>query len=379
MRLALVGAFAFPLAQGSQLYARDQAGALAAAGAEVTLFCYGSGSGPTPPGVSLVRVPRALSPRRVRAGPSFAKPLADAALAAALARAQRARPFDVALAHNAEAAFAALAVRAFTGLPVLYVAHTLLGLELSSYAPAALRPGLDRIGRQLDRMLAARVDGVLTLCSEAAKRLGRDARGPVSLIPPGCDAGPAPEPAAIARSCERFGLEPGRFVLYSGNLDAYQELADLAQAARRLAPLPVVVATHAETGAAPAPLRVLRLASAEEGRALSFAAAVAVLPRRIPGGFPIKLLNYMEAGRAIVAHASVAEALEHDRSGWLLAPGATAAELAAAIGALARDPARAARLGRGARAALETRFAWPPLARRTLALCEALRQQRDRR
>jgi glycosyltransferase involved in cell wall biosynthesis len=191
------------------------------------------------------------------------------------------------------------------------------------------------------------------------------------VIPPGRDAAIAPAPAEIARTCAGFGLEPGRFVLYSGNLDAYQELADLAEAARRLAPLPVVVATHAERGAAPAPLRVLRLAR-QKPAALTFGAAVAVLPRRIPGGFPIKLLNYMEAGRAIVAHAPVADVLEHGDSAWLLAPGATPADLAAAIGALARDPARAGRLGRGARAALETRFAWPPLARRTLALCEAL-------
>jgi len=379
MRLALVGAFAFPLPQGSQLFARDQARALVAEGAEVTLFCYGSGSGPAPPEVPLVRIPRALTPRRVRAGPSPGKPLADAALAAALARAQRASPFDVAIAHNAEAALAALCARAVTGLPVLYVAHTLLELELASYAPAALRPVLNRIGRGLDRALAARVDGVLALSSEAAKRLGREARGPLAVIPPGRDAAVAPEPAEIARTCARFGLEPGRFVLYSGNLDAYQELADLAQAARRLTRLAVVVATHAERGVAPAPLRVLRLATAEAGRALAFGAAVAVLPRRIPGGFPIKLLNYMEAGRAIVAHARVADALEHDHSAWLLAPGATPADLADAIGALASDPARAARLGRGARAALETRFAWPPLARRTLTLCEALCAKGNRR
>jgi glycosyltransferase involved in cell wall biosynthesis len=345
----------------------------------VTLFCYGSGSGPAPPGLELVRIPRALSPRRVHAGPSPAKPFADAALAGVLARAQRSRPFDVALAHNAEAAFAALCARAATGLPVLYVAHTLLGLELASYAPAWLRPGLDRIGRRLDRALAARADGVLALSSEAAKRLGRDARGPLAVIPPGRDAEAAPEPAEIAQACERFGLAPGRFVLYAGNLDGYQELADLAQAARRLAPLPVVVATHAERGMAASPLRVLRLASAAQGRALAFAAAVAVLPRRIPGGFPIKLLNYMEAGRAIVAHACVADALEHGHSGWLLAPGSTPNELAAAIRTLANDPARAARLGRAARATLATRFAWPPLAQRTLALCEALATRGDRR
>ena len=375
MRLALVGAFAFPLPQGSQVYARDQARALAAAGADVTLFCYGRGEGPEPSGVELVRIPRALSPRRLRAGPSPGKPFADVALAAALARAQRERPFDVALGHNGEAAFACLAARAATGLPLLYVAHTLLGHELSSYAPAWLRPGLDRIGRRLDRALAARADGVLALSPEAAKRLGDDARGPLAVIPPGLDAGPPPSPGEIARACERFGLERGRFALYAGNLDAYQELADLARAARRVAPLPVVVATHAESGMPPAPLRALRLESPGEGRALAFAAALAVLPRRIPGGFPIKLLNYMEAGRAIISHSRVGDALEHGHSAWLLAPGATANDLADAIRALASDPARAARLGRAARATLEARFAWPKLAERTLALCEAVRSR----
>ena len=57
MRLALVGAFAFPLPQGSQLFVRDQAQALAAAGADVTLFCYGHGSGEEPPGLRIVRIP----------------------------------------------------------------------------------------------------------------------------------------------------------------------------------------------------------------------------------------------------------------------------------------------------------------------------------
>jgi glycosyltransferase involved in cell wall biosynthesis len=371
-RLALVGAFPFPLTQGSQLYARDQALALRAAGADVTLFCYGSGSGEDPAGLPLVRIPRALTPRRLGAGPSPGKPLADAALAAALVRAQRARRFDLAIAHNAEGALAALCARAATGLPVLYVAHTLLGLELASYAPAPLRRTLDRVGRWLDRSLAARADGVLALSPEAAKQLGRDARGPLAVIPPGCDPGPAPAPAQIAGTCARFGLEPGRFAFYAGNLDAYQELAELAEAARRLAPLPVVVATHQTEGAISPSLCLLRGLDFEDARALAFGAAVAVLPRRIPGGFPIKLLNYMEAGRAIVAHAGVAGALVHDREAWLLAPGAGAAALADAIAALANDPARAARLGRGARAALEDRFAWPPLAERTLALCEAV-------
>jgi glycosyltransferase involved in cell wall biosynthesis len=337
----------------------------------VTLFCYGSGSGPEPPGLPLARIPRLFSPGRLRAGPSLGKPLADAGLAAALVRAQRARPFDLALAHNGEAGLVALCARAATGLRFVYVAHTLLGLELSSYAPAATRPALDRVGRELDRLLAARADGVLALSSEAAKQLGQDARGPLAVIPPGAEPAPPPAPEAVARACARFGLTPGAFVLYAGNLDAYQELPDLAAAARRLAPLPVVVATQQAVGAAPPPLRVVRPESFQQERALGFGAAVAALPRRIPGGFPVKLLNYMEAGRAIVAHAAVASALEHGREAWLLAPGASPEDFARATQALAHDPERAARLGQGARAALEKRFAWPPLAERTLALCRA--------
>jgi glycosyltransferase involved in cell wall biosynthesis len=93
-----------------------------------------------------------------------------------------------------------------------------------------------------------------------------------------------------------------------------------------------------------------------------------VLPRRRPGGFPIKLLNYMEAARPIVAHREVAFGLEHGVSAWLLAPDAGPDALAAALRALAADPALAARLGAGARANLAARHMWPALARRTLEL-----------
>ena len=80
-------------------------------------------------------------------------------------------------------------------------------------------------------------------------------------------------------------------------------------------------------------------------RSITFGAGVALLSRRAAGGFPIKLLNYMEASRAIVARASLADPLEHDRSGWLLSDDAAPAAWAVAANALLGDPARAARLG----------------------------------
>jgi glycosyltransferase involved in cell wall biosynthesis len=160
----------------------------------------------------------------------------------------------------------------------------------------------------------------------------------------------------------------GRFALYAGNLDRYQDLADLELAARALPGVPLLVATHAPPPRRQGALRFLRLADAEEARALTHAAAVALLPRRSPGGFPVKCLNYMEAARPIVARRGVADGLEHGESAWLLEPEAGPEAFAEAIRALLADPALAARLGAGARAVLEARHVWPELARRTLAL-----------
>jgi glycosyltransferase involved in cell wall biosynthesis len=360
--------------QGSQVYVSEQLAALAGEGAEPTLFCYGRGLGAPPPGLRVERIPAALSPRRTRAGPSARKPLADAALAACLAAAARRQRFDAVLAHNAEGALVALAARPLVRAPVVYVAHTLLAAELGSYAPRALSAAAARAGARLDRALASRADAVLALCGAAAAGLARFARGPVRVIPPGLAPAPPPAPEAIARACARAGVEPGGFALYAGNLDGYQDLGELEAAARELlrAPaLPVLAATHAAQPVRAGALRVHRVADAAEARALTFAAAVAVLPRRAPGGFPVKLLNYMEASRAIVARRGVAEGLVDGVSARLLAPEDGPQALAVAIRALAAEPAVAARLGAAARAHLEAHHARGPLARETLALAAA--------
>ncbi len=354
--------------QGSQVYVCEQLLALGRAGAEPVLLCYGSGAGPLPEAIACIRVPRMLSPRRTSAGPSAAKLVADPALAARLVAEHRRRPFDAVLAHNAEAMLAALLVRPLVRRPVVYVVHTLWGLELECYAPPALARAAAAVGTRLDRALAARADALLVLCEAAARGLAPFARGPVRVIPPGLDPQPPPVEDEQRRACTRAGVVPGGFALYAGNLDRYQDLDLLERAARSAPELPFVVATHAPPPQRGGALRFVRVGDAADARALTFAAGVALLPRRRPGGFPIKLLNYMEAGRPIVAWRGVADGLEHASSAWLLETGAGPDALGAAVRRLVADPALAARLGAGARAVLTARHAWPALARRTLAL-----------
>ncbi len=374
-RIALIGAFPFPVPQGSQVLVEQQARALAAAGAVPTFLCYGSGQDRRAGALDIVRIPRALSPRRMRAGPSFAKPLADAALVGAYLSAHRRRHFDLALAHNAEAALVGLAARPLIRVPVIYVAHTLLGEELASYAAPRWTPGLNRLGRALDAFLARACDGAIVLCAEAERRLRAHARGPVECIPPGLACDPPPSRVEVERACARHGLAPGGFAVYAGNLDRYQDLDLLARAARRVPQIPVLVVSHSPAAAGLDALRQIRAEDAGEARALTHAAGLALLPRRRPGGFPIKLLNYMEAGLPIVAYALIAEGLEHERSAWLLPRGAGAAELSDAIRHLFGDRALAARLGRGAREVLEARHGWPAIAERTLRFAAALRRR----
>jgi len=102
-----------------------------------------------------------------------------------------------------------------------------------------------------------------------------------------------------------------------------------------------------------------------------------VVPRRHTGGFPIKLLQYMEAGRAIVARQEVADTLVHEESGWLLPDAATPRELATGLRRCVDDEALRGRLGAGARKVLENEHDWPTIAGETLALIDALRAGGD--
>lgn len=383
MRAAVLGAFPYPYPQGSQVFVTDHSRALSRAGLELSLFTYGRGTGSVPEDLDLVASPRWLSPTAMRSGPTFAKLPADAALLAMYLGAHRERPFDVALAHNAEAALVALAARPLTRTPVIYIAHTILQHELSSYAAARWDRTLCTIGKRVDRFIAGRVDGIIALSEDASSALAPYARGPLEIIPPGLDPQDPPHASQVAAVCTRYALQPDRYTLYCGNLDGYQDLHLLADAARRgptesrEAALLIALATH-DASRIPDSitgldnLRCIEVEGFSEMRALIAGAQSVVLSRRRQGGFPIKLLNYMEAAKPIVAYEGVAPGFEHLRNAWLLKPDAGGKELAAALQALARRGDLRTALGRGARQLLEAAHPWAQLAQKTRAFAETV-------
>jgi glycosyltransferase involved in cell wall biosynthesis len=104
---------------------------------------------------------------------------------------------------------------------------------------------------------------------------------------------------------------------------------------------------------------VLPRVSFEDVRALLGVAAVAVVPRTCPYGFPIKLLNALAAGTATVAFRSAAQFLSDERPPALvLVDEPSPAALGGAVGDLLREGRLRAQLGARARALVRERFEW---------------------
>jgi glycosyltransferase involved in cell wall biosynthesis len=95
---------------------------------------------------------------------------------------------------------------------------------------------------------------------------------------------------------------------------------------------------------------------------------LAVVPAINPYASPLKLHEYMAAGRAVIAcdQPNLREVLTHGDNGWLVPPG-DARALAAAIRRLGADPGLRVRLGARARRTIEERdLTWDGNVRRVL-------------
>ncbi len=296
----------------------------------------------------------------LRSGPSAQKLALDVALAIALRRLVTTLRPEIVITHHVEACAAALAVRA---RPLVFVAHTELAPELPSYARASLAPLLTLAGAGLDRLLVARADAVAAVAPGLAARLhestGVDV---VTLALPW----PLPTPTTLEeRSAARDALglsADAEVVLYAGNLDRYQgvplALDALGGLARRRAAVRVLVATESTTAeltdavrsAGLAALVVFsRLDTEARRRCVHAAADVAIVPRAVEGGVPVKLLDALARAVPVVAQRRALGGLALGGCASVCADD-DADALAAALGAMLAAPRAARELAQRGRA-----------------------------
>ena len=339
----MVGACPYPVPQGSQVLMRDTALCVQKRGHEVCLVVYGFGEGEDTSGLPVYRCGKVPWTTRMAAGPSFAKPLLDAMLVVTLRRVIQERKIDLIHAHNMEGLLVGLSAGK---CPVIYHAHNAMGDELPYFLPHSAP-----FGRWLDRTFPCRADRVIApherLATYFVKECGcRPER--VCVIPPAIQCVET-QKSLIAD----VDLPP---VLYTGNLDSYQNLPLLVAAMEKVlqtlpkARLQVATAQHG------------RVEGAEQVytpdwpglRAVLEQDCVVACPRVSWSGYPIKLLNAMAVGRPIVACQSAAHGLTHGHDA-LVVPDHDVAAFADALIELLGDRDKRRRFGSNARDTLRTR------------------------
>ena len=238
-------------------------------------------------------------------------------------------------------------------MPLVYEAHEVF----TDTAVPARRAAM----RRLEGRVIARAAALVANSGATARRLRElyPVAVPLEVIPNGVEYPETLSAKDWARASER--------VIYAGSLFGWKGVEDLLAAAARLPGFGIRLLGGDAAGIAR--LRALyEKAGGPGGARVDFAgrvphgqvagelahACIAVLPNRADpdSAFtsPIKLFEYMAAGCALVASdlPSVREILDRDDAEWVT-PG-DAASLAAAIRALADDPARASRMGERVRA-----------------------------
>lgn len=360
LRIAMVGACPYPAPQGSQVFMRNTAQCLQSAGHEVHLVVYGYGIGTDHSDLRIHRAPRIPFANKTAPGPSIAKPLQDITLTWKLRRVIEKHHIQLVCAHNYEALFAALLARKH---PIIYFAHNAMSDELPHFFNNTQIT--EEIGRFLDQTFPRRADVVIAPHTRLAGHLvvrGCD-QDQVKIVPPPIDAQRF-EPAPLNTE----GTPP---VIYTGNLDAYQNLPLLFDAMK------LVRNKHPETRLIIATAAKAKGLPAEIAPIMGFDAlhrflaqdAVFAAPRVSWSGYPIKMLNAMAAGKAVVACESAAYPITHEETG-LIVPDNDTHAYAAALLRLMENPELRSSLGARARQTILEKHAPDTIARQleTIAL-----------
>ncbi|HET7601217.1 MAG TPA: glycosyltransferase family 4 protein [Gemmatimonadales bacterium] len=320
-----------------------------------------------------VRVFRAANPFRIHRVPigfSFRKVLLDATLVITMWR--RLRGERYAFVHAVEeAAFPAAVLGRRRDVPVIYDMQSSLPEQMVTRRLLRLGP-VQRTLRACERWLLRRVDVVVSSAG-LLKRVNAEAPDTVAhewrfpIIP----AAPSPERVHALRR-ELALADDTPVVLYAGTFEPYQGLPTLLDAfprVRSAVPGAVMVLVGGEGEAAAAierdvaergltgAVRLVGRKPREEIPGYLAMADVLVSPRRYGANLPLKVFDYLAAGRPIVATDVPAHRAVLDESlARLTAPSADA--LAEAIVELLQHPSRAAAIAESGRAYAARHFGW---------------------
>jgi glycosyltransferase involved in cell wall biosynthesis len=361
--------------------------ALTDLGHEVDLVTYPFGHDVQMAGLRVFRCLRPPFLTGVRIGPSLAKLPLDLALTLTAVRRALTDSYDAVHSHE-EGGVIGVLLAAVLRIPHLYDMHSSLPQQLSNFA-FTRSSFIHRAFLLIERLMIRWSRVVVVICpslEETAR--GVDANARIVLIenaPGSVDGDATPAQALEVRAAHN--LPPSApVVLYTGTFEAYQGLDLLFAAMARVherrpdarlllaGGKPDQVARASETARAAGVGAVTVFAGerpAAEIPAYLLAADVLVSPRSRGTNTPLKIYQYLRAGRPIVATRLLTHTQVLDDDTAILTD-VSADRFADGILIALEDRARADAVSLGARRLAETRYSYEAYLERTRRACAAL-------
>jgi glycosyltransferase involved in cell wall biosynthesis len=345
--------------------------ALTDLGHTVDLVTYPFGRDVSMPGLRVFRCSKPPWVSRVKIGPSLAKIPLDIALAFTACRRALAGGFDLVHSHEEGAAIGVVLAWLFRR-PHLYDMHSSLPQQLSNFSFSQSRV-LKALFRAFERIAIRRSRVVIVICPQLAETVkGVDPSAEPVLIENAPGSGDTPVAGQGARIRAEFNLAGSTpLVVYTGTFEAYQGLDLLFQAASRVAAeRPDVrfllaggrreqvakAREQARQAGAEAVTIFTGERPAEDIPLFLDAADVLVSPRSTGTNTPLKIYQYLRAGRPIVATRLLTHTQVLDDTVSILTD-PTPAGMASGILRAISDPA-AGELGRRAHDLAETKYSY---------------------
>lgn len=362
-RILLVAPEPFFTPRGTPMNVAQMCRVLTARGLQLDLVTYPIGEPFELSGLTIHRAPRVPGIRSVPIGFSWRKVVLDLSLFFKLV---------VLLARNRYAFVHAIEESVFLVLPftwlgvrMVYDLDSLISDQLE-YSGVIKAQWILRTVRWLERLALKRSTAAITVCralSDAVLEVSPDMRLFQVEDCPLEESLRSPDPAAVETLREKFGLEARRAVVYTGNLESYQGMDLLLDAAA------IMVESHPNVvflllGGSQRDVEELKQTIASKSLAESVRclghqpsrdlpewmalAEILVSPRTQGENTPLKIYTYMYSGKPIVATDLLTHTQVLDRSLAVLTP-PTPAGLATGLAWALDRPEEAHQLGAKAR------------------------------
>lgn len=348
--------------RGTPISVYQRLSGLSKLGHEVDLLTYGLGRDLTIPNVTIHRTPQIPFISSIKIGPSVPKLILDAFIFVYALQMLRKKQYDVLHTHE-EAAFFGILYQRWFNIPHLYDMHSSLARQLQSFKWGANSLPV-RLFSWLERRTLETADAVITIDPELESRV-------VSANPtvPNIMIENISLPIGDLKENPIKIENDGRIkIVYTGNFESYQGVELIIRAIPEVVKqaenvLFVIVGGDEERinqfqiqlQAYSDFVRFTGTVSLDEAMGWVEAAKIVLSPRIEGTSVPLKIYNYLHAGKAVVATRLQAHTLVLDETNSVLVE-PTPASLANGILTLVQNPELRSQLGQSAQTLAQTRY-----------------------